>query len=122
MRGTYHVERVNLILLDRAQELPHLKLGQDYNLVSTVRTGMAEDNQRINMALRQQTERDVRVGLTRARLLFSERPFVLRDLHGVGNNITMGDLDSFLFNKLALQRPRITLQTTHTGKPEVPLE
>ena len=59
---------------------------------------MANDNQRIDVALRQQTKDNFRgvVIFSRLSLGISIHTLEGADLHGISYNITMGDHDSFL--------------------------
>lgn len=61
MASTYKIEGVDLESLDGFQVLAKLKFGQIDDLVAPVRGGMADDNQRVDVTLRQQSQRHIGV-------------------------------------------------------------
>ena len=125
IQNTYHKERPDLESLDRVQVQVELKLRKNNDLVTTKRAGMTDDHQGINMTLREQSENDIR---ERRLSRLNECPpvfcFICADLKGIGNHISVGDLDAFLLMIISdlLLRLKCWLSMVRTGSPEVPLE
>lgn len=84
--------------LNRSKVLFHVKLRKDDDLITTERAGMADSHQRVNMAHGEQAQCHIVVlrNYTWWIQLLTIFVFSLLDLEGVGNDVSVGDLHSFL--------------------------
>ena len=102
-RYSHQEERTDLILLNGVQVGFQFELGENDGLVASVCASMANDHKSIDMALRKETESN----LSTRRLCAPTIPVVLLkclNLKGIGDHISVGDHDSFLFCSTLLAR------------------
>lgn len=95
---TYQEQTANVEVLDRRQIRLDFEFGQNNSLVATVRASVTNHDQRIDMALREKTKRGFSKDLAARRLFVSPSLLHGRDLHGIGDDVSVGDHHTFLQN------------------------
>ena len=94
---TNQEQRGDFEVLDSREVRLHFELGQHDGLIAPECSDMTDDYQGVDMALGKQTQGNLRVrGFAPGREMIPPRLLEARYLQHVGNDIAVGDLDSFL--------------------------
>ena len=113
---TNQEQRGDLEVLDSREVRLHFELGQHDGLIAPECSDMADDYQGIDMALGKQAQGNLRVrGFAPGREMIPPRLLKARYLEHVGNDIAVGDFDSFLKKKKKITRSRSADSMTING-------